>query len=351
VRSVAAEKGTIVITTCLKRLAAGTAVAALFLTVAPAQEGQKPADDKVAIKLQVEKGKPLYFKSTTNNDTDIEAGGQTMSVKSSVAQELSLMPVAVKEDGETEFEVKVTRVTGSFEMPMMGDLSFDSNNVDEEDESLAMIGGAKMFTAIVDKKCRLVVSSNGRFSKFEAIDKVDAPEGPMGQMGTDPVRDLESSLKALFEIMPAAAKAVGETWDDTVANKAMNFKLNVKVKSALEKASADEVAVTSNGKIDQSSFAIDELTGDAETLKAMIEKMSIDDGSFVRKARLSRKDGLPLSVEITSTGTITTQSEMAEGDITMGTSLKATIARTDAPAPTSKPAKPAEVPASKPAEK
>lgn len=334
----------------LNRIIAACAAALVVVTLATAQEGAKPAGDKILNKLSVTKGQVLWFKSAMNMTQEIDMGGQGFNVVVDVNRYISVTVGEVKPDA-VEAELKVGRVWGAAEIPMQGEVTFDSDKPSEDDGG--MMGGLSAVTKLAGKRFKVVFDATSRVKSVEAIDKIEG-----GMMGQNPGEAIKAELESIFGMIPAEGRAVGEKWEAKQSTNLQQVRAAIKGEATLSKADANEFSVAFNAKIDAETLKAS-MADVPEEQKAMLESMTIEDGNVASNVRISRKDGLVLAADATSKMSMSMDSPAGDGgSMTINMTMSQKMERTEAPkAAESKPAekkaeeKPAEKPADKPAEK
>lgn len=285
-----------------------------------------PSVDRVELVRTFTKGDLRRFKLVETEANDINMGmqGSIMSTRSS-STEWSFEVLDVDATGKATLEVKVGRVHGAIENPMLGEIKFDSESESEGSGNPMLDGMVKMFTVLGGKTFRATLGSEGELSGFQGLqDVIDEANAGMGGMGMGmgmgggggltAAAVTQSLNQALIEV-PAGFHMVGDAWDrETAGAAAMGGTSTVKVKAVLKEIGPTEVTIETLGKVEVNppSDADDDASGDmqAAMMRNMMKNMKMVDSSVTGTVRVGRNDGLVVSRRSETSFTIELPSPM-----------------------------------------
>ena len=190
------------------------AAAAVLFAAAPADA----APNKLVYKFQ--KGSKLKYRLSIGTDIDAEQQGEGgmggmggmaaggMKIKNNYEFTMTWQVLEVKEDGSAKIKSIITRIKGSVESPMMGEMTFDTDDAGDapadpdggegEGGGMGGMGGSmarmgKFFEAMKGGTSEFVVSTSGEIKKHTGMDKV-----------------MEKAIKAVEEQMSGAGGQGGQ---------------------------------------------------------------------------------------------------------------------------------------------
>lgn len=330
------------------------------------------AAQKVDLKIPAKKGDAASFVYKQNVSQAIDLGGQQMDMGQAWSQEMALKILEVGADGVLTVEVNIAHISGSFELPMMGSVDFDSKPAadekdgkkkEEEEEEDDPMGGMgmpnaaalnKAVRAMVGRTFTATVDSQGKVKKVEGIQKaLEEAKSKSGggaamlssMLSEDTVKQM---VEAVFGELPKGAIAAGESWDgDVESDKGRNVPTARKTKLTLAKVDADKAEIAVAGTVDMLK---PEAKKDGEKPKAgegedeeaqarqMMENAKIENGKITGTISVSRKDGFVLRSEIKMSMDIKAPSPMGGGDMNIGVTSTTTCERKQPGTETTKPA-------------
>ncbi len=193
-----------------------------FFLVAAVALSLTSSSQKVNNKLQFQKGQKLEMVSKVNSVVSMEMMGQSMDTKidATITRSFDVEDIA---NGAATIEHKMKRMQMSFESPMAGNQSFDS------DKEADMKGdGGKAMEKALKNKYSLTVDATGKITAVKADDdnpnKVDKMES--GDMMSGAMAGMAEGMTlpkagdaSDFKVLPDTEIAKGGTWTDTTGGK------------------------------------------------------------------------------------------------------------------------------------
>ena len=320
------------------------------------------AAQKVDLKIPAKKGDAAVFVYKQNVSQAIDLGGQQMDMGQAWSQDMSLTVIEVGADGVLTIEVNIARISGSFELPMMGSVDFDSKPAadekdgkkkEEEEEEDDPMGGMgmpnaaalnKAVRAMVGRTFTAIVDSHGKVKKVDGIQKaLEEAKSKSGggaamlssMLSEDTVKQM---VEAVFGELPKDAIAAGESWDGEVeSDKGRNVPTARKTKLTLAKVDADKAEIAVAGTVDMlkpetkkegdKPKAGEGEEDEAAQARQMMENAKIENGKITGTISVSRKDGFVLRSEIKMSMDIKAPSPMGGGDMNIGVTSTTTCER------------------------
>jgi hypothetical protein len=338
--------------------------AALLVLVALVSQGpanaQDAAGEKVQLRVQLPKDAHLRFKQSMSMTQAMKMGEMDMDIKMDSSQEVRVKVLEVDPDGSFLLEVRTGTVKGKMESPMM-EFEFDSSKKDEEGENNPMSGMmSKAMTGLANRTFKVKLGADGEVREVQGAEDVvksvfseDVPGlGMMKRMMGEQfsVDGIRHQIQGYFLRLPKEPVGVGGAWptrdEMSLSGQRMVTETNQKVTSV----GPEQVEVSLTGKMELKQQPADakkapptepgkegeeDEEAAAEAAMAMFEKMKIADAVVKGDARISRKDGLPLSEKKTISYEMTMPSPMGGEDaeeMVLKTSLQFRVERLpDAP--------------------
>ena len=184
--------------------------------------GGKSSEEKIVLKLNLEKGKTYSMTVIT----DQEITQKMMGTKITIEQQLKLsFDFNVLEADETGFEVEVVYTGVGFNQKTpMGSTSYDS---DDPSEVVPLL--AKGFAALVDESFTMELSPEGDIIDVKGVDlllsrlveKQDFLSDAQRNMARNSLKNqfgneaLQSSMEGMMSILPDKPVGIGDSWKKT----------------------------------------------------------------------------------------------------------------------------------------
>jgi hypothetical protein len=301
------------------RNAALTIALVLAATAAVAQDAPK-----IALALLPAPGKPVRFVHHHETRQEAEAMGQTLVTSASTTAELSVEVVGAAEGGGFRAVVRFGRLTGKVSNPLLGEFDLDSEKPLPAGEMERTTAVATL--ALAGAELGATLDARGAVTKVEGLDAaIQAATARWKLEGLEQTA-LRAALTeekvkgtvgwALLVTPLPGPVAVGETWEDVdlVPGTAQGIELRFKTQLAVTKADAAAADVAGKGTVELGGRR-----GAGATVK---------ESSVAVEARVSRADGLPLSVRETTSVAAVLNS--AKGPVPLRQTTKSSLDRVDA---------------------
>jgi len=286
--------------------------------------GQEAAGEMVALRIQLAKDAQLRFKQTMSMTQAMKMGEMDMDIRMDSSHEIRVKALEVDPDGTVLLEFRTGVVKGKMESPMM-EFEFDSAKKAEETEDnpmSALMG--KAMTGLANRTFKVRIGADGEVREVQGAEDViksvlseDMPglgvmKRMMGeQLSVDGIRH---QVQNYFLRLPKDPIAVGATWPNREEMSFSGRRMVTETTQKLTEVGPDELQVSVAGRMElkQTSGEAkktppatakedEEPDEEAEVAMSILEKMKITDGVVKGTARLSRRDGLPLSDVRTTT--------------------------------------------------
>lgn len=257
------------------------------------------AQDKLALKCNAPVGTTAWFTSKSTTSQQVDMGVQQMEMGNAIEIVLGTKVLAANEDGSLSVETTFAVVRGRMELPMMGEVAFDSTSEEEGDDPMG-IGNA--MTALAGAKVTATVSAAGKITRLDGLDKVlaDARKKAGGMMGGQMLAGtlnegmIQRQIQAVFGNLPKEPTAVGGTWEvDDFTAEQKDSPVTSKVQLTLAKVDADSAEITMAGTLEKKAIK----EGDAPPARGGMPDMKdikIKNGVLKGSETISRKDGMVL---------------------------------------------------------
>lgn len=312
------------------------------------------AAQQVELKFAPKKDAPVWFQRTVKQAQNIDLGGQEMESGGTIDWAYQVLVKSVADDGTVGLEVRIERIKGSISVPMMGDFEFDSATdkpaageakAEDEDSGMGMpdfsaVGkvvakfAGKTVKATVDAKGTVKLDEESK-TMIESSVGDGMSAGMAGQFVS--VHEFESLIEESIGHRPDKALAVGEKWTKEHTEGPQQMPMTSKVEMTLTKSDDEAFEITSAGTIDKQEAKGDKADdkGDdddegAAMAREMMKSMKIKNGKVVSSQRISRKDGLVLESQGTTSFDMTMDSPMGQGEMNIGMKMTHTLKRTTA---------------------
>ncbi|MEM6321775.1 MAG: DUF6263 family protein [Bacteroidota bacterium] len=192
------------------------ALSALFLA---ACSSTKP----LTMDMSLEKGATFDYAITTTNNMGMSMMGQDMSTTGKSVQDYNFVVKGIQPTGATDVDFKISRMTVDLTVPMMGDMSYDSQKGEGDSSSpFAGLGGmiGKTMQASFDRKGKVTNIDGADVIMKEVLGKMKGGE-QMTQMLDTYIG--EESFKTAFSTLTGFSQGkvlkVGDTWTKTIDTK------------------------------------------------------------------------------------------------------------------------------------
>ncbi|MEM1122572.1 MAG: DUF6263 family protein [Bacteroidota bacterium] len=177
------------------------------------------ASKPLTMDMSVEKGANFDYAITTSSDMGMAIMGQDMSVTGESMQNFNFMVKEVNPTGVSDIDFKISRMTVDFTMPMVGDMSYDSDKGAEKDSPFNSLGG------LIGKTMEANLNRQGKVTSIEGADAL--LKQVLGKMkGGDQLAGMlegyigESAFKNVFASITGFSQGkalkVGDTWSKSV---------------------------------------------------------------------------------------------------------------------------------------
>lgn len=279
------------------------ALSALLALSAFADDSAAPAAaPAAAAKIQLAITPQAGQKFGVQNDSNVSMNVMSMDMAMEMHQTMSMSVEKVAPDGTATMRVKIARVNGKMANPMMGDIEFDSDKPAEKSTAQDQMAQMKSqmtraFTMTAGKEITMQLARNGKIEKLDA--------GAMPGAG-----DLSKAVGGLG-VLPDHAVGVGDSWDAVVETQMQSMQMKVKMKNTLTAFDADSATIAQEGSMEMSG------TGNADSSDpqaAMMSKMKMTSSSVKGTQKISRKDGLVLSADMTMDAEMGIEGDPNAGD-------------------------------------
>ncbi|GAB4150131.1 MAG: hypothetical protein Fur0037_18570 [Planctomycetota bacterium] len=292
---------------------------------------------KVALKVNPRKNASTWFRSTVLSSQDMDMGGRQMRVKTEVEWVFSATVLDVPAEDQPLIEFEIGAIKGDMDLPMMGEVAFDSRSDDDGDDVAAAM------KSLVGTKVRAEVASNGKLTMKDDLEKVlgkarEEAGGMTGQllMGVLNPAAVQRTLEGAFGRLPEQEVGVGESWQRT-EDAGSPSPVSNKTKLTLAKLDADnaEIAIDGTVEIGQLSDAqVEETAGGSESAamaRDMLKNMKIENAKVSGRMIWCRKDCMVKESHHEISMDLTVPSPMG-GEMQVHQVQKMTVARTTAEA-------------------
>ncbi|MBK8099650.1 MAG: hypothetical protein IPK26_21300 [Planctomycetes bacterium] len=306
------------------------------------------AQDKIDLAVTSTKNLALWFQETQVMEQVIDFGGQQHEVGSTTHHVLSVAVEDIDSDGRLHLAIKIERIHGAMQVPMMGDVEFDSAKAkegDEDEDGGGMFGMGNMtkaLTAAAGHSFKAVVGRDGKVVELTDTEKLLAATKKTGGAMAGPGGDtnestLQRRVESLFGPRPAEPVAVGGKWQHSVTDSDGQFAMAVNSDVTLTKVDGDQVVLESTGTASKTEKPAgkepatknegDQEEGN-EMQREMFAAMKIENSKAMSRTTLSRKEGFIVSGNNETSMTMKMPSPMGSGEMNIDVKFKTTIART-----------------------
>jgi hypothetical protein len=256
--------------------------------------------EKIVLEYNLKQGDILKQNMVMNVDLVQKMMGQEMKISLTMEMRMTFEVKECQDDNYT-LEVKFKELkmnTG------MGNISFDSNTT----EDVATIANmSPMFKAIVDKPFEIVMTKTGKaksvkgletlidgmFNSFDESVPEDTRQQLIEQFGS---QFSEESLKSQFEqysgYFHGKPVGIGDSWNTKVSTAAVNFAMDIDVKSTLKSIEDNAVNLDIDGTVSTPEGYEQEVNG----TKAKISLKGTQKGTF----KMNKNTGWVISSDMTT---------------------------------------------------
>ncbi len=290
-----------------------------------------------AIQLQPPKSGKIAFVQLGKQEQNINAGGQEMNVTQEMTHHFTIEVTGVADNGTRTFTVTIERINGKLDIPMAGEIEFDSaakadGATEEEGEDGPMGGmglpsGTKISAGLRElagKSFTTEVSADGTIVGIAGFDEArkaakQAFGGPAAQMmeGAFADRGLQGLVRGAIGHLPKEAVSAGSEWEtknDVGGQLPMEQSLKITV-AKLDAATA-ELTYAGESKV-------------KEGARMPMPGAEVEGGKVEGKATISRADGFTIHSKISSGMSIFAENEMV-GEMTIEMKMTSETKRADA---------------------
>lgn len=268
------------------------------------------------LRIHTQKGASVWLVQHAKMDQAIDMGMQQMDMGNTTTYSMQLTVKEVDEKGGLVVEAKLARIAGMMNLPMLGEVEFDSINrkpgaapAAEEDgfdggmgmPNMDAVGAAMEGLAGSTFVAR--VSAYGKVESIEGVKKtLDAARQKAGPMGAQMLgaqlneKNIEKLIGSAFGTLPEKAIAVGASWDRNDAGGSARAQVTNKTKLTLAKFGEESFEISIAGTVEKDAGDATDLEGDedeseeAATAKEMMAGMSIKNGKISGTTKVSRND-------------------------------------------------------------
>jgi hypothetical protein len=300
--------------------------------------------------IRAKPGTVVWIEQASQQDQDIDMGGQAMEMHIGTTHTLKLAVKAVDAQGVATVEATIARVRGSMSLPMLGDVEFDSaagDEAEDEDEDtggLPSAGGlARAMSALAGKTFVAKVDARGRVQSLDgaaaAVAEARQKAGRAGsQMLTSSLNEgaMRRLVESGFGIVPDKPIAVGGSWERSEVQDSRGARMATKMEIKLTGVTdeAFEVAVAGTIELAKGDEKADKAGGagddpDAAMQRAMARNMKVENGRTTGTQRVSRQDGFVLEAASETTMDVTMPGPMG-GEMFIAMKSTVTTKRTEA---------------------
>lgn len=281
------------------------------------------AAQDVALRYRWTKGEEVRYRTTTQTDMQMSGlpGMGDMNVTMTMVQVNKFVVDDVAADGSATLRNTYESIKMSMNVPMMGDVTYDSANPSASAGNPMSDALAKTVGAMSGETITMVVAANGKVGKIDGLAKViekakagaAASGASMGLGNMDAMMTEEgqrSSIEQMFSPLPEKPIKVGETWKNEykipgAAGATQNVSVNYTLKGQ-ENALARVVSTGSTkssgapAAMGPMTVTIGDGTSQGETLfdvKAGRMRKATGTMSVPMSMRMSAPDGTDIAIQ------------------------------------------------------
>lgn len=196
-----------------------------FMIVAALVSSATLAAQDVALRYRWTKGEEVRYRTTTQTEMQMSGlpGMGDMNVTMTMVQVNKFVVDDVAADGSATLRNTYESIKMSMNVPMMGEVAYDSANPSASAGNPMSDALAKTVGAMAGETITMVVAANGKVGKIDGLAKVvekakagaSASGAAMGLGNMDAMMSEEgqrSSIEQMFSLLPEKPIKVGETW-------------------------------------------------------------------------------------------------------------------------------------------
>ena len=196
-----------------------------FMIVAALVSSATLAAQDVALRYRWTKGEEVRYRTTTQTDMQMSGlpGMGDMNVTMTMVQVNKFVVDDVAADGAATLRNTYESIKLSMNVPMMGDVTYDSANPSASAGNPMSDALAKTVGAMAGETITMVVAANGKVGKIDGLAKVvekakagaSTSGAAMGLGNMDAMMSEEgqrSAIEQMFSLLPEKPIKVGEGW-------------------------------------------------------------------------------------------------------------------------------------------
>jgi hypothetical protein len=259
------------------------------LGTATAQGDKPPAGALHTLTLHPKAGTKVQYAAHSESSSDIDMGGQAMSMNHDLRHTFVLEVLEVDKEGKLKLKVTFEKASGKIGLPTGQQIDFDSTKKpdgDGEDGAMMGLPGPAVvhayLSSIVGKPFDASVSAHGQDLQIagleETIDAAAKKAGPGGQMLASAMNSgiVKREVDLALARYPSKPVAIGATWEAQVHEPARKNRPATSVVGTwkLEKCDADSCLLSMTGKLVKE--AAKDAGEDDPTAKMRIENSKVE---------------------------------------------------------------------------
>lgn len=203
------------------------------------------SSEKVLLRLTPEKDD--NFNCTMDMDMNIDG---PMSMKMVMGMNYGMKVTNVAENGDVTFENVFTKVSMDMNNPMMGEMSYNSDNVDGEfaQQMHQTMGG------MLNKPVEMIMDNKAGIIKAPDLSELIDDPNQSGQF--------DQTTQQMFVLLPEKEVTVGDSWDKEIKTDNQGTKMIMAMKYTVKEITESEVILDLEGEITSDEGSISEVEGD-----------------------------------------------------------------------------------------
>ncbi|MFP6907620.1 MAG: DUF6263 family protein [Verrucomicrobiota bacterium] len=234
------------------------------------------AEEAITLRLQWQPGKTYQMSTVTKSNTRMSMGGQDISTKNTINQDLSMTVSLADEKGQMEVTTTFERMAMDLSMGGQSMMSVDSAKpetvVGPMAEVTKMVG--ESFTFVVDQDAKIVA-----YKDLKAL-LGDAADNPIAAALMDEQKLKDMTAQGMLQALPGKAVKPGDTWPfkieiplPQVGDMAVNGRYTFERMDNFEGHACAVITLTADIKADFSG--LDEVNPQAKAMGLKIDKGSM----------------------------------------------------------------------------
>ena len=304
-----------------------------FMIVAALVSSATLAAQDVALRYRWTKGEEVRYRTTTQTDMQMSGlpGMGDMNITMTMVQVNKMVVDAVEADGSVTLRNTYESIKMSMNVPMMGEVTYDSANPTASAGNPISDGLAKTVGAMAGETITMVVAANGKVGKIDGLAKViekakagaSASGAAMGLGNMDALMTEEgqrATIEQTFSLLPDKPIKVGDGWKNEykipgAAGAAQNVSVNYTLKG--QEAAMARVVSTGSTKSSGPPAAMGPMTvtiGDGTSqgemlfdVKAGRLRKATGTLSLPMSMRMTAPDGTDIAIQAAQKTTTTTE--------------------------------------------